>query len=302
MTHAQAERERRQQELKDRFPNRAKAAAANTRRATLGASGGSRDGLKYRFTRGESFGYRINIVVRYEGSPHVERLEGSPYIVVKSVDTQGEGAAELFAIGKLQCITRRAADMPEKIHPNRAVWLGSKITLDPSGQLSGSADVNSEVLPDYFRTLKLELKRLIFPELPRAVPSVDDSRGNASLFVSSSGGSLAGAGFGVLDGKASTVKHAELMGGTSVRLTHGVAFQTNASVQPRVKITYRAIGELDRDNGRLRQFDSTFRQEKGSDMPVVATVRVRLLEGSALRKAYSQAVADWEERPGSLEP
>jgi hypothetical protein len=255
-------------------------------------------GLTYHFTAGQTFAYSVEIEVREEGFSQLERLTGMPYITVKSVDDSGE--AELFIIGKLESSTRRGEN--DTVHPSRAVWLASRIALQPSGAWSGKSDVNSDALPDYFRTLNLELRRLIFPEVPKSVPSVHDSSGNAKLFVSGNRSSFGNLGLGMLDGRATTTDHADPLDAQLVRLLYGVRFETNASVQPHVLIDYRSSGRFDRDLGRLRDFDSTFRKEQTGRGTVVATARVRLLDADGLKRAYAQSVADWQERPDVLDP
>ena len=256
--------------------------------------------LEYHFERGQSFAYSLELTVGSDGSSRVECFRGTPYVAVKSVDESGE--AELFVMGKLECSIVNGDGEVETSRPDRAVWLGSRIALKPSGGSVGKEDVNAKALPGYFETLDLKLKRLIFPDMPRTLPGVDDSSGSASLFVRFAPRPVLALAFGVLDGKASRTKHADPIEPPLVRLTHEVVFQTNPSVKPRVNIVYRSVVRFDRDLGRVRDCHSTFRQEQDGVGTVVGTVHVRLLEGDALRKAYALALSDWQGRPEVLEP
>jgi hypothetical protein len=304
MARVRADLERRRRELETVAAKRPTAPAAGKRPSLPPLAGGgrrrSREVLEYHFERGQSFAYSVELTVGSEGSRRVERFRGTPYVVVKSVDDSGE--TELFVIGKLECSILNGDGEVETPRPDRAVWLGSRIALKPSGGWVGKEDVNAKALPGHFETLNLKPKRLIFPEMPRTLPGVDDSSGSASLFVTFAPRPVLTLAFGALDGKATRTRHADPIEPSLARLTHEVEFQTNASVKPRVNLVYRSVARFDRDLGRLRDCDSTFRQEQDGGRSMVATARVRLLEGDALRKAYARALADWQDRPEALEP
>jgi hypothetical protein len=305
MAHVRAELERVRREMGRGAAKGSPAAGIRTRptaRPPIAGSGRtrSRGDLVYHFNQGQSLAYSVEIEAGSESSDRVDRFTGTPYVTVKSVDPSGE--AELFVIGKLECSTVRGNDGEARPHPKRAVWLGSRIALKPSGQWVGKPDVNAEALPGFFRTLNLYPKQLIFPEMPRTLPGVDDEKGNASLFVTFASNSLLGPRFGSLDGRATRTRHADPIELPLARLTHEVLFQTNESVKPAVKIAYRSVSRFDRGLGLLRDSDTTFRQEQEGASPLVGTIRTRWLQGDALRKAYERASEDWQERPEELDP
>ena len=255
---------------------------------------------QYHFTQGQSFAYSVDVTAGTEGSGRVESFRGTPYVNVKSVDRAGD--AELFVIAKLACFTTRPTGADESTAPRKTVWLGSRIALNSAGGQLGKADVNAKALPAFFGTLGLDLKRILFPEMPRSVPTVDDSSGNASLLVMGGPQPFSARAFGDFDGTVTRTKHADPIAPPFVRLTQDVLFQTKAGAKSAAKIDYRSSARFDRDRGLLHDFDATFRQEQDGLQATVASIRVRLLEGEALRAAYVQALAEWEDHPDELEP
>ncbi|MDR3633176.1 MAG: hypothetical protein P4L84_05015 [Isosphaeraceae bacterium] len=305
MARVRADLERRRTERERAAPDRQAAPGANKpQQPGQPIAGGRRSrpqkGPEYHFKSGQAFAYSVEFTVGFETSGHVERYSGTPYVSVKSVNRAGE--AELFVIGKLECFNRKGSAVDETPNPDRTVWMGSRLALNPAGGSVGKEDVNVKALPSYFRTLSLNLKRLIFPEMPSSVPYVNDSSGNASVFATFTQKSFQGAGFHSLDGRVSRTNHADQDEPPFVRLTQGVSFETNATAKSRVKIDYRSTGRLDGKLGLLRDSDATFRQEREGESPIVGTIRVRLLQGDDVRKAYARALSDWQDRPDVLEP
>jgi hypothetical protein len=258
--------------------------------------------MQYRFVRGETAAYRVEIESVIENSRRSERFAGLAHITVWSVDPEGE--AELFVIGKLECSTRSVDDEDGEgtPHPRRVVWLGSRVRLDPAGELLGKDDVNAEALPEFFRTLQLNPRRLLFPEIPRSVPGLNSTSGSAMLFGSRGGKSLLGPSFAALNGTSTRSLRADPLDPPMVRLQEDRGFVTDETVTPCVKLVYRAVSRFDLTRGRLVDTDATFRHEQDGVKPLDVVIRVRSLEGEEARRASEQARADWSERPDVLDP
>lgn len=314
MSRVRADIERTRSQIERKQPGRStrKRPATRPELPSSVSRGLARDPLQYRFRRGDTFAYSVEVTSSSEGFGRIERFQGTPHITVMSVAESGE--AELFVIGKLECSTSKQDGSDERDHPRRAVWLGSRIAIKPDGGRTGKPDIQARELPDFLETLHITPKHLIFPEILRSVPGRDDAKGKGSLF-----GSVAAKpttprtfngmplvtmtpAYGTLEGMVTRTYHADAIEPPLVRLTRGVAFESDPKATPHVTITYTSTSRFDRTLGRLRDTDATFRQERTGSDPAIGSIHVHRLEGDALRQAHAQALVDWQERPDELDP
>src|SRR5262249_44772764 len=120
--------------------------------------------MGYRFTLGQTFGYRVEI--EFEESYKSVRFAGSPIFSVRSVDRQR--GVQMLAIAKLSCFSKIRGSSEESVRPTAALWLGSVITMSPSGSVGGKKDYGDKALPD-FLTCLVKPKELVFPALTASI-------------------------------------------------------------------------------------------------------------------------------------
>jgi hypothetical protein len=260
--------------------------------------------ISYHFAPGQTFGYSVTIDV--EGPNQSERFAGTPVFSVKSVDSRH--GAELFAVAKLSCTARLRSSEGDGEQSKRAFWIGSVVKVSASGTVGGKADYNDAALPDFLTTL-VKPKELIFTELPVSATGSHTKEGPAWLWPKPSGGQGLGSGSALpvgpmvkmIDGRETRVLRASLQSNSVVRIHRERAFRGKEA--PAMSLRFVSDSLFDRDRGLVLETTATCTSDPaGGSKPTEVKISVRLLEGETLKRAISQANADWTGRPQELDP
>jgi hypothetical protein len=230
--------------------------------------------LAYKFTPGPTFAYRVEILA--ERADQTERFLGTPVITVKSV----EDVAELAVVGRLACAVKPSGDEEYEPRPERDIWIGTRLAIDPSGQrLSGRADHNERGLPDSLRLL-ITPRRLLFVELPATVTGRYGSGGSVWVTLNSPNPSNR------------IVNFKRVLKERSVHTTEG----------PPREWRFTSVSRFDRQRGLLLDTEAAYHRVEDGNEAEPVKINVRLLEGEELQQAYAQAQADWKLLPPGMEP
>ncbi len=257
--------------------------------------------LRYRFRAGQVFAYSVEFTYSVGGNANLtERLKGTPYIQVQSVNPQGE--AELFIMGRLDCYGGDDSEGSRRRHKD--VWLGSRRVTSPNGGSVGKADLNTKALPSYFKLLDLSPREFILPPVPDLVPTMNSSTNSAMMFASfRSASGIVGISTTAYEGQYTRMQQAGVVRWPLVQLFGQKRFETKPGQKLKVKIDYRTSGTFDAGLGLLRDLTMSFREEQSGNLPITASAKVRLIEGeAALKAAYKVASEAWAERPPGLMP
>src|SRR5262249_20925841 len=148
------------------------------------------------------------------------------------------------------------APMPRK---TRAIWIGSRVVLTPSGAYGRSKkDINAEALPGVLKTLEVEPKRLPFPALTKSGPGIHSTSGNGTLYTSGLNSGFAGPGITTLKGRVTRGIRAEPLSATLARIGDERSFVTDESEKTRIDLSYRSVGRFDRTRGLPNEIKTTF--------------------------------------------
>jgi hypothetical protein len=255
------------------------------------ARGGRAERPWYRLAPGQTFGYRVDILV--ERSSRSERYYGTPVFSVTSVEPK-TGLASLFAIGRLTYFTKGRDGEEYAARKGGAVWVAPRFRLDRrTGLVDGGEDHNTRALPDGLPALA-GLWQLLFAELPGGSTGSSVGGGDAFLWVYTTGIRATAIG-----GVERSALRAEPEAPGLVRLQKERSFRSTE--EPVLEMRYQATSRFDHRRGLVYDTEATYSyEEHGKRVPV--RVSVRLLEGDELKRAVEQARGDWAARPDDLEP
>ncbi len=268
--------------------------------AVFGATAQANDTdlLRYHFTVGQTFAYRLEIL--HDHGDAQECFIGTPIFTVKSVDKGGRtDKAELAAIGRILYGTKSRDDKDFNQQGGQGLWLSTRIVVDTSAHnVGGKKDLTVSTLPQsLFGTVPL--KEFFFIELPDKAGQKVGQSGSAMGSITGPPGGI-GAGLRLVKGESKYEVATEALSDDLVRVRKEKSFRATEGAP--MSVRYLCVGRFDRKRGLLTEADATFSWESGPEKGGPIKMSIRLLDGDDLKAAYDQSVKDFAKLPDILDP